>query len=82
METQSDRSFYQIAAAEKFPHSRQNIRGDGKWAVVSKCGRHWKILLFGTAELRDARFQKWFEDGCGPDCQDSQTSHFKFDLSL
>ena len=79
MESQADRSFYQIAAAEKFPYSRQGIRGDGKYACVSKCGRRWRILLFATAELRDARAQKWFEEGCGSGCQ---SSHFTFDLSL
>ena len=80
METQSDRSLYQVAAAEKFPHSRQNIRGDGKFCCVSKCsGKRWRILLFQTLEARNARYDAWFQNGCGPGCQ---SSHFTYDLSL
>jgi hypothetical protein len=72
-------SVWQLAAQKRFPYSVQGIRGDGKWAVVSKCHRRWSVLLYPDAARRDAKYDAWFENGCGPDCQDS---HFKFDLSL
>jgi hypothetical protein len=79
METQADRSMYQIAAAEKFPYSRQGIRGDGKFCCVSKCGRRWRVLLYPTAEARDAKIEYWFHNSCGPACR---SEHFTLDLSL
>jgi hypothetical protein len=79
MESQSDRSLYQCAAAEKFPYSRQGIRGDGRFALISKCFRHWRVLLYPTEEARNAKADYWLHNGCGPDCR---SDHFTFNLSL
>jgi hypothetical protein len=79
METTAERSFYQLAAVRKFPFSAQNIRGDGKFCCVSKCARHWRVLLFPTIEAMNARYDAWFQNGCGPNCK---SDHFTFDLSL
>jgi len=82
MQTQTDRSAWQIIAAKRYPLSSDcgNIRGDGRYVLVSKCFHRWKVLLFANAADRDARDAKWFGDGCGhPSCRGD---HFTFNLSL
>jgi hypothetical protein len=60
------RSMYQIAAAKRFPLSASigNIKGDGTFALVSKCKPRWRVVLFHTAEDRDAKLAEWNRTSC------------------
>ena len=71
---------YSTVARRKFPLSR-DIRGTGKFALVSKCYRKWIVRCYQTVELRNLALQKWCDAGtCGsPSCRDE---HFTFDLSF
>ena len=83
METQT--SFftpdYRQAASRRFPLSGAtgNIRGSGQFALVSKCFRRWKVLLYQTAEDRTVKLQEWNERGC---CHDCTSDHEVVDLTL
>lgn len=71
----------QHAAMRRFPYSRTNIRGDGLFALVSKCFRgRWKIFLYHTAEDRNTKLNEW-NTGCpaGIDCK---LGHEAVDLHL
>lgn len=74
METQADRSVWQIIAAKRYPLSDTcgNIRGDGRYALVSKCFHRWKVLLHSTSDDRANTVERWFDkQTCGaPHCRD------------
>jgi len=72
---------YRAAAAHRFPLSGAcgNIRGDGKYAAVTKCFKRWKVYLYQTEADRAAKLQEWNERGCGPECRDD---HHRVDLTL
>jgi hypothetical protein len=77
------RSMFQIAAAHRFPLSAAvgNIRGDGRYALVTKCSKRWRVLLFPTAEDRDAQLTEWNRNYC-PSKMDCRLDHFAEDLHL
>jgi hypothetical protein len=83
MQQQADRSVWQVIAAKRFPLSGAcgNIRGDGKYALVSKCFHRWKVLLYSTPEDRGAAGERWFDkQTCGaPNCRGE---HQQVNLSL
>ncbi len=77
-----ERSLYQVAACRRFPLSGAvgNIRGDGRYAIVLKCWKRWKVLLYATPEERDAKFEEWRQQCfAGIDCR---MDHAKEDIHL
>jgi hypothetical protein len=68
---------YRFEATKKFPYSK-DIRGTGRFALVSKCFRRWRVLLYQTEQSRAAKEQEWFEKGC---CVDCRSDHFTCNLS-
>ncbi len=73
MQTLTDRSVWQIIASRRYPLSGAcgNIRGDGKYCLVSKCFHRWKVLLYSTPEDRAIAEERWFDNQtCGaPHCR-------------
>jgi hypothetical protein len=73
MQTQTNRSAWQIIAAKRWPLSDAvgNCRGDGRYCLVSKCYHRWKVLLFATPESRAEAEGWWFDkQTCGaPHCR-------------
>jgi hypothetical protein len=61
---------YQAQAAFMFPKTARtgNIRGDGQFAVLVKCGRRWQLWMWLTAEARAAQLKAWNETGCCSQC--------------
>jgi hypothetical protein len=72
---------YQAIARHRFPYSRSNIHGDGRYCAVTKCAKRWRIFLFHTSEDRDARLAEWRQRSCpsGVDCIED---HVAEDLHL
>lgn len=77
------RSMFQIAAAKRFPLSASvgNVRGDGPFALVSKCAKRWRVFLYHTAEDRDAALKEWNRNYC-PAKFDCCLEHTAEDLHL
>jgi hypothetical protein len=71
METSNDPIDYSSPAAKRWPLSAKagSIHGTGRWALISRCKRRWRILLYQTESGRDAKYQEWDLHGCGSDCQ-------------
>lgn len=62
---------WRVVACHRFPLSGAvgNVRGDGRYAAVTKCFRRWKVLLYQVAADRDNKLAEWQDRGCGPDCR-------------
>lgn len=57
----------------KLPYA--SVRGEGRCVLVSKCGKRWAVLLFGSQEARNNRVAQWKANGCRFDCrQDHATA--------
>lgn len=70
---------YSFAARKRFPLSK-DIRGTGKFCLVSRCYRRWAVRCYQTLELRTKAAGKWSDQGCGsPNCRDD---HFTVDLGF
>ena len=63
-------------ADRRFPISGQagQIFGNGRYVLVSKCFRRWKVLLYRDKEARDARLTEWERTYC-PANMDCRGNH-------
>jgi len=64
-------SDYQAQAMMMFPKVTKRfggLRGDGEFGILNKCGRHWQIWLYPTADEAKEKLAYWASNGCGPDC--------------
>ena len=63
-------SLYQQAAAKRYPRSaaRRRIFGDGPFVLLVNCQFPGKILLFQTAESRQAKLDQ-LASGCCFECR-------------
>jgi hypothetical protein len=57
-------------AKKRFPYTApQHIRGTGEYVLAFRCYHRWRVLLFPTAEARDAAYQRYEGQSCGaPSC--------------
>jgi hypothetical protein len=80
----ASKSMYQCAAEKRFPISASvgNIRGDGKYALISKCGKRWRVLLFKSEEDRAFTLSQWHATHCPAGSSGCFEDHSTEDLQI
>jgi hypothetical protein len=61
-----DRNYVEVAQ-RRFPFSFKHgkIRGEGRYALISKCSVPWRVFLFASAQQRAETMDRWGWNSCG-----------------